>query len=180
MTCIVAVKRDGIVHMGADAASVSTSAMITRAMFDSKVFRNGPYLMGCAGSARMSQILQYKLDLPTPTGDLKHFLCTTLVDYIRQGLKDGGHSKVVNNEESTDGDLLVAIQGRIFTLYSDYQVTEYMDPFGSIGCGREYALGVLHVNYDKVESSKKLVKQALEAAEHFSIGVQKPFTILKG
>lgn len=145
-----------------------------------KVFRKGSYLIGCSGSARLGQLLQYSANFSEPdTDDLEKFLCTTFIDEIREKCKTGGHTKVYNNEETLDGDFLLGINSRIFTIFSDLQVTEYAEPYSAIGCGMEYSLGVLHSNYEAMKDEPKLlIKQALEAAEYFSIGVQKPFTIV--
>ena len=61
MTCIVGLVDDGKVYMGGDAASVDGYIVRTSAL--SKVFRNGPFLIGYSTSWRMGQILQYHLCL---------------------------------------------------------------------------------------------------------------------
>ena len=44
---------------------------------------------------------------------------------------------------SRGGSFLVAYQGRLFSIQSDYQVCETNRGFHAIGCGADYALGSL-------------------------------------
>ncbi len=175
MTCIVATKSNGKVYMGGDAASYGN--LTIRKSEHPKVFKNGPYLMGYTSSFRMGQILQYKLDLPLPDGDLMRFMCTDFIDAVRKALKDGGYTTVNNNNE-TGGNFLVGVSGELFEVDDDFQISLKSDPFNAVGCGEEYALGVLYSLYNTLPAKELLIK-ALETAEYFSAGVTAPFTIIK-
>lgn len=177
MTCIVAVKKDGIVYMGGDSASVDTYSLFSRKVANPKVFKNGPYLIGYTSSFRMGQLLEHKIALPEPKDNLMHFMCTEFIDTIRQGLKDNGYSRIDSNQEK-GGNFLVALQNRIFEIQDDFQVNEFTSNYGSCGCGREYALAVCYTLYDYAKA-EDLITRALEAASEFSIGVRPPFTIIK-
>ena len=59
MTCIAAVGEAEQVFMGGD--SMLAAGWDARISAMPKVFRNGPLLIGVAGSLRMLQLLQYKL-----------------------------------------------------------------------------------------------------------------------
>jgi hypothetical protein len=59
MTAIVGLTDNGTVHIGGDSAGVSDWSLTIRA--DSKVFTNGPYVMGFTTSLRMGQLPRYAL-----------------------------------------------------------------------------------------------------------------------
>ncbi len=181
MTCIVTLKTDEGVFMGGDSAAVERSALYARKRVHPKVFRNGAYLIGYTSSFRMGQLLEHKIILPDPSGDgdLMHFMCTTFIDSIRRGFKENGFSTIESNNER-GGCFLVAVEDRVFMIDDDFQVGEELEPYSSVGCGMEYALGALRVLQD-VEgfSPTEQLEKALEAAEYFSIGVLGPFHIME-
>lgn len=178
MTCIAALKHGKDVYMIGDSASVGVSSLYSRITKYPKVFRNGEYVMGYTSSFRMGQLLQYKAHLPKPHDNLHEFMCTDFIDTVRQTMKDNGFATIRDNEE-TIGDFLVAVKGEIFEIQGDMQIGAYAEPYAVVGCGREYALAVLHALQGSFMSPKKKLIKALEAAEHFSIGVRSPFTIIK-
>lgn len=121
MTAIVGLVHKNRVHLAGDSAGVGGYQLTVRA--DGKVFRNGPYVMGFTHSFRMGQLLRHSLTAPHPEGDLDAFMVTTFIDAVRTCLKDGGHARK-DSEQEEGGTFLVGIAGRLFTVYSDYQVGE--------------------------------------------------------
>lgn len=172
MTAIVGVVHDSQVHIGGDSAGVSGWSLTVRA--DSKVFINGPYVMGFTSSFRMGQLLRYALTPPEPAGDLERFMATTFIDAVRECLKTGGWA-AKENEREEGGVFLVGIAGRLFRVDSDYHVGEAVDGFDAVGCGEEVALGALYATARSRMAPQRRIKLALEAAERFSAGVRGPF-----
>ncbi|WP_236024952.1 hypothetical protein [Arenibaculum pallidiluteum] len=160
--------------MGGDSAGVSGLDITVRA--DTKVFRNGPFLIGFTSSFRMGQLLAYKLRVPEMEqhGDVFRFMVTSFVDAVRDCLKEGGYAQRSNDAES-GGSFLVAFRGRLFSIQSDYQVCEALRGYHAIGCGADYALGSLASTAG--EDGEGRVRRALEIAELFSGGVRAPFRI---
>jgi hypothetical protein len=144
---------------------------------DTKVFRNGGYLFGFTTSFRMGQLLRYSLRPPTPAGDIHKFMATTFVDAVRDCLKGGGWSKKDSDREE-GGTFLVGVAGRLFGVYSDYQIGEGVDGYMAVGCGDQAALGSLHATAALRVAPKRRVLMALEAAERLSVGVRAPFHTL--
>lgn len=179
MTCIVAWKeKDGSIVMGGDSAGVSGLSLHVRQ--DEKVFINGPFIMGFTSSFRMGQLLRYKLKVPDrwPDQDVFEFMATTFIDAVRKCLKDGGYAEVKYEQES-GGTFLVGYSGRLFTIGSDYQVSEQRTNYTACGCGDDIAVGAMHaLNRDPEYIGHRRVQYALEAAEQFSAGVRGPFTII--
>lgn len=174
MTCIVGLVDGDRVWMGGDSAGVSGLDITVRA--DTKVFRNGELLIGFTNSFRMGQLLAHRLVPPPrePGQDLFRYMVIDFVDAVRQVLKDGGYAHK-SNEVETGGTFLVAAEGRLFAIQSDYQVGEAMRGYHAIGCGADYALGSLASTAGL--SAEERVRRALECAELFSGGVRAPFTI---
>jgi hypothetical protein len=175
MTAIVGLAHGGAVHLGADSAGVAGYDLTVRA--DTKVFRNGPYLFGFTSSFRMGQLLHYALAPPAPTGDIHRFMATRFVDAVRDCLKEGGWSKKDSDREE-GGTFLVGVAGRLFGVYSDYQIGEGIDGYLAVGCGDQAALGSLHATAALRVAPKRRVLMALEAAERLNAGVRAPFHTL--
>lgn len=180
MTCIVGLvdpENGNRVYIGGDSAGCSPGIISLRK--DPKVFRNGPFLMGYAGSYRMGQLLRYSFNPPERASrrDVYQYMITDWVDEVRKTLKDGGEAKVEDNVEETSGQALIAYRNRLFMLDEDFQVAEHITPYVSIGVGSEIALGSLHTTDKfKIDPEAK-VRLALEAAAFISDGVRAPFII---
>ena len=176
MTCIVGLVEDGTVYMGGDSAGVAGFDMTVRA--DEKVFHNGGYLMGFTSSFRMGQLLRYAFEPPEIKDgeEINKFMATRFVDAVRQCLKDGGYARK-KDEEEIGGAFLVGYKGHLFTIHSDYQVAISSFKFDVVGCGESYAKGALY-SIEPGLSPEVKVEMALRAAEQFSAGVRRPFTIL--
>ena len=68
--------------------------------------------------------------------------------------------------------------GRIFIIWSDYQVLEERNNYTAIGSGRDLALGAFYALRKEEMLAKDRVRMALEAAEKFNNAVHRPFKIL--
>lgn len=177
MTCIVAIKKDGVVYMGADSAGVGGLSMRVRA--DPKIYHNGKFMLGFTTSFRMGQLLGHAFEPPNRSLDvsIEKFMTTTFIDAVRKCLKDGGFARK-DNETESGGTFLVAYQGRIFRIDSDYQVGESSHDFEAVGCGEDIALGVMHaLEHHTTLKAEEMIKFALSSAEQFSAGVRGPFFI---
>ncbi|WP_274036447.1 hypothetical protein [Streptomyces sp. MMBL 11-1] len=172
MTVIVGLVHKNRVHLGADSAGVSGLQLTVRA--DRKAFRNGPYVMGFTSSFRMGQLLRYAFQPPPPTGDLHGFMVTTWTDALRTCLKDGGWARR-DSEQEQAGTFLVGVQGKLFSVWDDYQVAEHADGYAAVGCGDELALGALHATAHLGMAPRARLTAALAAADHHSAGVTGPY-----
>ncbi|MFD8581521.1 hypothetical protein ACFV2A_01390 [Streptomyces californicus] len=172
MTVIAGLVHKGRVHLGADSAGVSGLQITVRR--DPKVFSNGPYVIGFTTSFRMGQLLQHAFQPPHPTGDLHRFMVTTWTDALRACLQDGGWARK-DGEQEQAGTFLVGIQGRLFSIWDDYQVAEHADDYAAVGCGAELALGALHATATLGLAPRRRLAVALAAADHHSAGVTGPY-----
>lgn len=178
MTCIVGlVDGKGSVLIGGDSAGVA--GLSVRLRRDVKVFRVGDEMVvGMCGSFRMGQLLRYNLTPPAhPEGEDPHsYMVRLFVDAARQTFKEGGFSKLEDGvEEMPHSAFLIGYRGRLFEIDEDYQVGEVYDGYASVGCGEEFALGVLYATQKSGRTMLWRARQALECASHFSGGVRPPF-----
>ena len=185
MTCIVAIKDKSALWMGADSAAVNGWYART-IVSDEKVFirqslqgQTG-FIMGVAGYPRTTQLLRYKMnipEIPANENDLMRYMVTAFIDAMRTCFHEAGHARKKDNEEEFDSEILIGVNGRIFTVNTNYQIIESEKPYDAIGCGTDYALGVLYTT--EKEAPRKRIKKALEAAAYFNAGVSEPFVIKK-
>lgn len=191
MTCIVGyIDKNKDIYIGGDSAGTDV-CFNSRIRKDKKVFIiDNQIIIGCTGSFRMCQLLQFKLFnyLKQEINNAKEnkympetyeFMCTIFIDAVRNCLKEGGYTTIKDNEEII-GQFLVGFNGRLFSVGSDLQVGEDIENYNALGCGANYALGALNVLVDNaMYLPKNIVNMALETAEKFSAACKRPNIILK-
>lgn len=176
MTCIVGYidKAKDRVLIGADSAGVSGYDITIRN--DSKVFKNGDFIIGCTTSFRMIQLLRFSFVPPRVYDkDIYEYMCTDFIEEVRKCFKDGGYLQKFEDGNDAGGQFLVGYKNRLFTIDNDFQVGEAKQGYDSVGCGVSYALGSIYTN--KKKDSRTIVLDALKTAEYFSAGVVSPFII---
>lgn len=174
MTCIVGLVEGNSVYMGADSAA--TRDYETRALNGPrKLIRVSDFLIGYTTSFRMGQILEHHLSV-RPQGKESDFayMVTAFVEAVRDSLKTHGYSEINNNRES-GGTLLIGYHGHLYKMISEFSVLEVNDGFDAIGCGEDYALGVLYALNN--HSAEDRITVSLATAAYFSSHVCLPFHI---
>jgi hypothetical protein len=178
MTCIVGIVENGVVTLGGDSAGVDVRDIDITLRKDVKVFKNKEFVMGYTTSFRMGQLLRFRFVPPTIlVEDLYEYMCTTFVDAVRECFDRYGFMQKYEKGDEKGGEFLVGVRGRLFSIEDDYQVTESIDNYRSVGCGMYYALGSLETT-DKATptwSTKERLSTALTVAEKYSGGVVGPF-----
>ncbi len=187
MTCILALKWQGKIYMGGDAAAVSGCDILNS--LEPKIFNLvGPggrkILIGYTSSFRMGQIIQYEFQPPISTpypNDDMHYLISEFIPTLRLCLKENGFSKVENNEES-GGQFLIGYKSEIYKVWDDFHIFHPYDGFISCGAGEDYAMGALAaiiatIPKEAGNTPDRWIIQALTIAEHFSNVVRHPFTV---
>jgi len=173
MTIIVALKHDGDVYMGCDSAG--TRGLSVRVRKDPKIaIRNG-FIIGFTSSFRMGQLLHHEIDYPDPP-KIGHyrFMVKKFIPAIRTGFEEHGFS-IKNQNKESGGEFLVGMGGKIFHIFSDFQVGENVLDFSACGCGDEYATGSLASTVGDEPRSRVLM--ALKVAGEFSNGIRPPYRI---
>lgn len=190
MTCIVGIAVNGAVILGADSMA-GDGYWNRRVRADRKVFKNGELIFGFTTSFRMGQLLEHNLTPPPIQEGMEPYAYAVklLIPEIRNTLRSGGFMKTENGVE-TGGTFLVGFRGALFEIDNDFQVAQSTERFEAVGCGAQYAMGAMHIAYDRafrqprrqdevwasdLEVAQGVLQSGLNAAARFSAGVAGPF-----
>ena len=188
MTVVCAVRDGRVVLMCADSAATSdTGHRVLRR--DSKMFRlRVPWgrglhrppcemLLGLCGEYHRLQLVACSFRPPRmQQQDPWAYIVSSFVPALRRFMEI--HFGGGKEDDFMDGssELLIAFQGRIFTLYSNGQVQETRDRFASIGGGAEIALGAMHCAAQTPQAASwEVLDSGMYAAEAFHSTVLRPF-----
>jgi len=172
MTCIIALKHDNGILVGAD--SLMTIGYECDVLKQKKIFKKGRYVIGITGRLRSSSLLIGADNPPEPKTKVTHnYMIQKFIPWLKKVMTDSGFQKKKDEVEEMVGTwLLVVVDGEIYTIDSDYSLYQNRLDFQADGSGAPYAKGSL---FKSEGSPKERMKKALEAAEYFSAGVRRPF-----
>lgn len=193
MTILVAVETKAGVTVATDSQISDSFAAYIMQDSQSKVGFRGPYLIGTAGLLRVGQVMLNADELPVPNTDisddeLNKFMITRFSWSVQDTLKANGIERSVDNERSfTDSEMLVCVNGRAYSIGSDYAVMRSTDKSGiadgvvAIGSGHQFALGAYHtLSLRKTRSTPEdiatIMVQAAIRWDHYCGGPIKIFT----
>lgn len=177
-TCIVGIVHKRNVWMGCDSMVSSESYKFTYA--ERKLFRVGEdVLFGIAGWPRIKDVIEYGVAPPERPENCgpREYIVKHLVPALRAAISEAGAMGKDENTDDVSASLLVAYDGRLFTIEGGFTVFTVKDTW-CIGSGAEYALGSLHATR-AINDPAKRIRLALEAAAHYSPSVAPPFHIEK-
>lgn len=178
MTCIAAIIEGDVIHMAADSITISGSDKDIRA--DEKIIKKGQYIIGMTGSFRMDDIIRYYVELPEiakKENDVRRHMVLKVVPAIKKALLDHGAMKTESGiEKSEPGAILIGYKGRLFTIYSDFQVEELNSRYSACGSGEDYAKGAIYACIASLErlSPKRILTTAIKAAANHCSSVSLP------
>jgi hypothetical protein len=171
MSCVVGIVYEGNVYLGSDSAGTSDSCQLL-IYAEPKVFRIGAFVLGCAGSFRIAQILRYLFTPPPLEGDLMRYMVASFVPALKECLK----ADEPKSEDLLCGSrLLVGVQGRLFCIYMDFHVEETIDEYNAIGSADDVAYGALYGTQHLWDNPIARLRIALEAAQKYYTSVREPF-----
>ena len=177
MTCIIGLVENGEVYLGADSAAVSGSEIRTSII--KKVFRRGEFLFAYTSSFRMGQLLQHQLvldELPMNYLVTMDYMVNQFIENVRDLFKSKGYSKIENNEEYA-GNFLIGVHGRLFHIWSDFQVSEFLD-YTADGSGKQFALGAMEALKTVIKTPEERIIEAIKIAEKFTTTVSLPAIVV--
>ncbi|MCK9570916.1 hypothetical protein M0R72_18350, partial [Candidatus Pacearchaeota archaeon] len=141
-----------------------------------KIFRKGNLLIGSENSQRVSDIVEYNLDLPEDSGKSPGgYLGSAFIPALRACLREHGGLK----DEQMEAVIMIGYKGCLFIVGEDFTLSEIATPYEAIGAGAKYALGYLYAMEKTCLSPEKLIEGALGCAEYWCAGVRGPFNILE-
>lgn len=158
MTCIVAIKDNGIVHMAGERANSDSDIIISSK--EAKVFDMGFYLLGYCGEVGIAQSIVYNFKAPEfSTKNIKLYMQRKFMKALRQFVKEQW------GDRSHESALLIGIKNTIWEIsLDDFQCLEYDEL--AIGTGGAYAIGSLYSNTHL--TPKDRCTEAIEAAIKYS------------
>jgi len=184
LTCIIgfADRKNGVSWIGGD--SLGSNGYTKAVEMPSKVFRNNTFdnvLIGGTTTFRHLDLLKYsdslfdEVDLLKKTEIDHRFMVTKFIPRVIALFKDG---VVHEGEKDRGGNFIVATPGKVFEVQGDYSVLEPELGICAVGCGEKVAMGSLLTTKDLDMPPEEKILKALEAAEQYCCGVQRPFRIL--
>ena len=184
VTCIVGVVgTKGRIILGADSASTDDS-FGQNSVAGEKVWKDGEFLFGGAGSWRGLQLARYAFTPPKRGRvSLDKYMVTSFIDGLRETWKKGGHLfKHVEEddlkEEAVGTDLIVGYHGALWVVYGDLQIVRMRDDYVAIGSGTDSALGALYATKEH-GATRSRVLTALRAAATYNAAVRAPFVTVE-
>ncbi len=189
MTCIVGFLHKDTVYLAGDSAGTDDnfSQQIRK---DPKVFQNGPFIFGFTSSFRMGQILMSSKFKPwkqkSDQSDYDYMI-TDFIDALREAFKEGGYLQKREEGDEIGGTFLVGYKGQLYYVEDDFQVGEVYDPYLSVGCGSDLALGSLFTQTRELEIKDpewdvddiiNMLILSLDAASRYSAGCKPPYNII--
>ena len=178
MTCIIGLKRDGKVYLGAD--SMHLCGWHRYRVPQPKIFRVGKMLIGTSGEQRVSDILQYNLIVEQEdmwTDNPADYIVQAVIPVIREALREHG---AMMSDEGRDGiessDIMIGYRGSLFIIGEDFSLSE-IETYEAIGAGAKYALGYMYAAgyQDPIQA----IEGALECAAWFSASCAGPYVVEK-
>lgn len=147
MTVVVGVRSKSGVLLAAD--SQFSSPNVATMAKDSKTFSLTELVaIAYCGSGRLGQILTYHmndvLDDPPVQMDEHEWAVRYFIEELRSVLEAQGH---LYNRRGIEGigwsAFLLAVRGRLFEVYEDFEVLENRLTFSALGSGDEVAIGAM-------------------------------------
>ena len=182
MTTLVAVRKNGEIAIAADSLTTFGDTRLS-AQFDKssdKIIRHKGTYVGLCGSAAHQLVFQ---SLLAKNEDLDFSGKAAIFETFRKLhpiLKEQHFLNPKEEEddpyESTQITALVANQYGIFGVYSMREVFEYTQ-FWAVGSGREFALGAMHTQYERLKTATSIAKIGIEAGTTFDKNSGLPMTL---
>lgn len=161
--------------MGAD--SFYGSVNCGDSLSASKVFLQNGWMVGCAGSARVANLLEHIFKWPRAPRKPDEKAMVHLARSVAKLI--AGDDLCLESEDghkSVASSILVAVGNQLYTINADLSVDRSRHGYQTVGCGSYYASGALAaLSKDMPPRDRALA--ALRAAARHSPGVRGPFHV---
>lgn len=180
MTAIIGYATDGKVTIGADGAQYNGWDRSTTGW--PKVAQVADFLIGCAGTPRLLQLMQIaEWERPDPAL-IDPFM--VLVGYVVPRLQEVVQAANFDwsDERYESTALLIGYRGGLYVIEHSWAVHHIEDGMYALGSGGDYALGALAVLHHHFAGTpyyhaETTVEEALTVAAQFSSACYGPFTV---
>lgn len=143
------------------AADSYISSMMEGSTTAGKLVDLNGFAIGVVGTLRHAQVIRHGLEIeaPSPGVDVEYWAVKGLLPALRE----------LGEEESLDlgddsFDLMVAVNGAVMVLQSDWTVIRYLEGYAATGAGSAVSLGAFHAT--RRWKAERRVTEATAAACH--------------
>jgi ATP-dependent protease HslVU (ClpYQ) peptidase subunit len=184
MTSIVGYidRENGITYLGGD--SLASNSYYKEVIKQRKVFKSNDsknMIIGFSGALRDLDLLTYAENLidkrDEPNIDHK-YMVTKFIPNIIQLFKNNDRNDNCRGVSEIESCFLVAYKDKLWTIESNYCVTELVTNYTVIGSGMYYALGSLKTTEGMDLTPIEKIHLALQSASEFAPEVAPPFYII--
>jgi ATP-dependent protease HslVU (ClpYQ) peptidase subunit len=179
VTCIAGAVINGELCIGGDAVSIQGDSNV-RISAEGKVFRLGEFLIGSSGTMHMRQVMTYLYEPPAIKGDLTAYMVRHFIPRLRGMMKEHGcEEQTSNGTTEMEGQYLIGVRGRLFSIDGGYGLFQPRLPYAAIGCAAQEALAAMFTAYSLLKDplAEDIVNRGLLAAAEFDTSVRPPFTV---
>lgn len=189
MTVLAAFQGNGFVVVGADSRATEESGdMLVLANPKITWDEHGDYVFAICGATRGGNLLQQGWTPPTPpvwkdVNELDKFMTQQFIPMLRDHFIDGGYDAKWEGEAAwMDSGFLIAVQGIVYPIASDYGWDRDIRNIYTAGSGGPMALGALEALgirkcADDPKAAAKIVKRAIEIAIEWNAYCAGPIVI---
>lgn len=144
-----------------------------------KIYKKGQFLIGHTGSPRAMQVVRYSTALPrySKKTDPMSFMVNRMVPRLMVDLSEQAYAKNDAGRITMEDIFIMMFDGRIYSIWSDFQVFEPTHDYFAVGSGSQAALGALMSSADMEPEER--VYSAIEAAMEFTTNVGGSIKMLK-
>jgi ATP-dependent protease HslVU (ClpYQ) peptidase subunit len=172
MSCIIGLKHGNSVYIGADSAATTEEGDI-RPIKVQKIIRKNNFLIGFAGSVRTGQALN--TDFFEPPDDVYE-----LVEYMRQMFEQLGCLVTAEgNTSMSQSCFIIAHNGNLYEMLSDFQLNEIAGNFTAIGSGTPYAFAALDILSTMDLSPSEIITESFKVVSKYQATVRDPWVVEK-
>ena len=182
MTTLVAVRKNDEIAIAADSLTTFGDTRLSAEFdqsFDKIVQHRGTYI-GLCGSAAHQLVFESLLSKHQDLDFSNKAAIFETFNRLHPILKEQHFLNPKEEEddpyESTQVTALIANRKGIFGVYSMREVFEYTR-YWAIGSGREFALGAMHAQYDRLKSASAVARAGIEAGCVFDKNSALPMTL---
>ena len=136
-----------------------------------KVVTNGNFIVGAAGDVGALQVILHTWKPPTAVAKDKEnifqFMINKVVPSLKQQLNDYGLLDTKSSDKEFELYVLIAFNGNIFEIDSDFAVSRSDSGYYGIGTGGDYALGALYAGATPEQAASIAALNDSKTAEPF-------------
>jgi hypothetical protein len=178
MSLVVGISQKNKVWIGADSIFVHDWQYQIREK--EKLFKRDQMIIGVSGSGRVSQLIKYKLEIPTHQKGTSSetYMATSFSECLRTLFRENGYITQKNGFDSFGASILVGYRGGLFHIEEDFQVGLSERGFDAVGIGRNEALAILTFASKLRMTPPERILKTMAAVEGVCMGVRRPFRII--